>query len=119
MHELIDIDRKFPDYWSAVLTQHDFGALNPGYVLAGSWAPRRGARLGAGRGQWRVLPPIRLAVRDSGACMERYLRLQGARSIASMFFSDILPTAPCYQRPTVCIRNSHAILAGRERTGAS
>jgi hypothetical protein len=30
MHELIDIDRKFPDYWSAVLTQHDFGALNPG-----------------------------------------------------------------------------------------
>ncbi len=36
VHELIDLDLKFPEYRSAVLTQQDFGALNPGYVLAGA-----------------------------------------------------------------------------------
>jgi hypothetical protein len=34
VHELIDLDLKFPEYRSTVLTQHDFSALNPGYVLA-------------------------------------------------------------------------------------
>jgi hypothetical protein len=34
VHELIDLDLKFPEYRSAVLTQHDFSALNPGYALA-------------------------------------------------------------------------------------
>ena len=32
VHELIDLDLKAPEYRSAVLTQQDFGALNPGYV---------------------------------------------------------------------------------------
>jgi hypothetical protein len=35
IHELIDLDLKSPDYRSAVMTQHDFRTLNPGYVLAG------------------------------------------------------------------------------------
>jgi hypothetical protein len=35
IHELIDLDLKFPDYRSAVMTQHDFSTLNPGCVLAG------------------------------------------------------------------------------------
>jgi hypothetical protein len=35
VHELIDLDLKFPEYRSAVLTGQDFSALNPGYVLAG------------------------------------------------------------------------------------
>jgi hypothetical protein len=35
IHELIDLDLKSPDYRSAVMTQHDFSTLNPGYVLAG------------------------------------------------------------------------------------
>jgi hypothetical protein len=36
LHELIDLDLKFPEYRSAVLMQHDFSALNRGYVLAGA-----------------------------------------------------------------------------------
>jgi hypothetical protein len=32
VHELIDLDLKAPEYRSAVLTQQDFSALNPGYV---------------------------------------------------------------------------------------
>jgi hypothetical protein len=36
VHELIDLDLKSPEYRSAVLTHQDFGALNPGYVLAGA-----------------------------------------------------------------------------------
>jgi hypothetical protein len=35
IHELIDLDLKSPDYRSAVMTQHDFSTLYPGYVLAG------------------------------------------------------------------------------------
>jgi hypothetical protein len=35
IHELIDLDLESPDYRSAVMTQHDFSTLNPGYVLAG------------------------------------------------------------------------------------
>jgi len=35
VHELIDLDLKFPEYRSAVLTKNDFTALNPGYVVAG------------------------------------------------------------------------------------
>jgi hypothetical protein len=35
IHELIDLDLNSPDYQSAVMTQHDFSTLNPGYVLAG------------------------------------------------------------------------------------
>jgi hypothetical protein len=36
VHELIDLDLKSLEYRSIVLTQHDFGALNPGYVPAGA-----------------------------------------------------------------------------------
>ena len=36
VHELIDLDLKSPEYRSAVLTHQDFGALNPGYALAGA-----------------------------------------------------------------------------------
>ena len=36
VHELIDLDLKSPEYISVVLTRQDFGALNPGYVLAGA-----------------------------------------------------------------------------------
>jgi hypothetical protein len=35
VHELIDLDLKTPEYRSAVLTQTDFSALNPGYVRGG------------------------------------------------------------------------------------
>jgi hypothetical protein len=34
VHELIDLDLKFPEYRSAVLNQSDFSTLNPGYALA-------------------------------------------------------------------------------------
>lgn len=34
VHELIDLDLKFPEYRTALLTQNDFRALNPGYVIA-------------------------------------------------------------------------------------
>jgi hypothetical protein len=34
VHELIDLDLKFPEYRTAVPTQTDFTALNPGYGLA-------------------------------------------------------------------------------------
>ena len=34
VHELIDLDLKFPEYPSAVLNQTDFSTLNPGYALA-------------------------------------------------------------------------------------
>lgn len=34
IHELIDIDLKFPEYRTAVPTTMDFNALNPGYVIA-------------------------------------------------------------------------------------
>ena len=34
VHELIDLDLKFPEYRSVVLTNQDFGAFNPGYVPA-------------------------------------------------------------------------------------
>jgi hypothetical protein len=34
LHELIDLDLKFPEYRSAVLAKRDFSALNPGYVNA-------------------------------------------------------------------------------------
>jgi hypothetical protein len=34
VHELIDLDLKFPEYRSAVLNQTDFSTLNPGYALA-------------------------------------------------------------------------------------
>ncbi len=36
VHELIDLDLKFPEYRNAVLTRQDFSGLNPGYVLAGA-----------------------------------------------------------------------------------
>jgi hypothetical protein len=36
VHELIDLDLKSPEYRSAVLTDQDFDALNPGYVVAGA-----------------------------------------------------------------------------------
>src|SRR5258706_6682390 len=49
IHELIDLDLKSPDFRSAVMAQHDFGTLNPGYVLAG----RDRSRCRHGRG----LPP--------------------------------------------------------------
>jgi hypothetical protein len=39
VHELIDLDLKFPEYRSAVLTKNDFSALNPGYVVAGPLTP--------------------------------------------------------------------------------
>ena len=34
VHELIDLDLKFPEYRSAVPTRTDFSAFNPGYVLS-------------------------------------------------------------------------------------
>ncbi|HEY5131434.1 MAG TPA: hypothetical protein VIJ35_29780, partial [Bradyrhizobium sp.] len=34
VHELIDIDLKFPEYRTAVPTTTDFSTLNPGYVVA-------------------------------------------------------------------------------------
>ena len=34
VHELIDVDLKAPEYRSTVLTSHDFGGLNPGFVTA-------------------------------------------------------------------------------------
>jgi hypothetical protein len=34
VHELIDLDLKFPEYRTVVPTQADFAALNPGYGLA-------------------------------------------------------------------------------------
>jgi len=40
VHELIDLDLKSPEYRSTVLTQQDFGTLNPGYVPARSDAGR-------------------------------------------------------------------------------
>ncbi|MCF2523212.1 hypothetical protein [Bradyrhizobium sp. G127] len=33
VHELIDLDLKFPEYRTVVLTKNDFGSLNPGYAL--------------------------------------------------------------------------------------
>jgi hypothetical protein len=39
VHELIDLDLKFPEYRSAVLTKNNFSALNPGYVVAGPLTP--------------------------------------------------------------------------------
>src|SRR5215211_9009487 len=40
VHELIDLNLKSPEYRSAVLTQQDFSALNPGYALSGSQLTR-------------------------------------------------------------------------------
>jgi hypothetical protein len=34
VHELIDLDLKFPEYRTTVPTQTDFTAFNPGYGLA-------------------------------------------------------------------------------------
>jgi hypothetical protein len=34
VHELIDLDLKFPEHRGTALTQHDFSTLNPGYVIA-------------------------------------------------------------------------------------
>jgi hypothetical protein len=32
LHQLVDVDLKFPDFRTAVRTRKDFSALNPGYV---------------------------------------------------------------------------------------
>ncbi len=32
LHQLIDLDLKFPEFRTAVRTRNDFSALNPGYV---------------------------------------------------------------------------------------
>jgi hypothetical protein len=35
IHALINLDLKSADHRSAVMTQHDFSTLKPGYALAG------------------------------------------------------------------------------------
>jgi hypothetical protein len=39
VHELIDLDLKALEYRSAVLSQTDFSALNPGYVVSPGCGP--------------------------------------------------------------------------------
>ena len=41
IHAIIDLDLKAPEYRSAVTTQTDFNALNPGYVSADGQEFRR------------------------------------------------------------------------------